>query len=283
MRKLIPLILLIGALAPVPVFAQAPAPLSALVQQLQANPSDDALRRQIIERARGMRPAPTIPEEARRAFVEGTTLTQAATDAAGQRLALDSLNTALRIAPWWGDAYYNRAIVQDLMGDLSGAKASLELYLLTGPPSQDARQAQDRIYALDARTRLAAQAASAEQERVGWLVGNWQWETQVFSGGRHIGLADRTGSTSVRRVGQQVVVGNMGVRGTVAASGEIAWEQQLENVLCVSENVWAPLSVSISADRRRIEFNLLNITASPSNCPPQGRSGDYQHFTLRRQ
>jgi hypothetical protein len=141
--------------------AQSHSELQSLVRQLQANPGDAALKERIIQMARQLSPEPVIPEEARRAFVQGATLAKAATDAAGQRLAVDSFREALKIAPWWGDAWYNLAVAQELAGDLNDARNSLKLYLLTEPGEKEVRDAQDRIYSLEAKEKLAAVQAAA--------------------------------------------------------------------------------------------------------------------------
>ena len=139
--------------------AQSPREqLNQLVSQLQASPGDTTLRERIIKLAQGIKPSPAVPEDARRAFVQGVTIAKASTDAQGQVLAIESFNEALRIAPWWGDAYYNRAVAQDLAGRLADARDSIRLYLLTGPSAQDARDAQDRIYALEAKEKLVMAA-----------------------------------------------------------------------------------------------------------------------------
>lgn len=143
-----------------PVQAQTHAELESLVQQLQANPTDAALRERVIAVARDLKPAPAIPEEARRHFVQGTTLAKAATDAAGQKLAVESFKEALKVAPWWGDAWYNLAVAQELAGQLDDARDSLKSYLLTSPGETEARDAQDRLYALEAKEKLAAAAAA---------------------------------------------------------------------------------------------------------------------------
>jgi tetratricopeptide (TPR) repeat protein len=130
--------------------------LANLVEQLAASPGDDALRRRVIETARDTRPSPSIPDAARRSFVQGVAIAQAATDPSGQQLAIDRFNDALRLAPWWGDAYYNRGVAQDLAGQYDAAKTSIQFYLLTRPSAQDAQQAQDRIYAIEGRQALAA-------------------------------------------------------------------------------------------------------------------------------
>lgn len=54
-----------------PAAAQSASPLDEMVAHLRPNQSDDALRNRIIERVAQMRIKPAIPEEARRAFVQG--------------------------------------------------------------------------------------------------------------------------------------------------------------------------------------------------------------------
>ena len=62
MKRLFAATLLIVAIAFSPcASAQTHAELQTMVQQLQANPSDTALRERIIQTARQLKPAPTIP------------------------------------------------------------------------------------------------------------------------------------------------------------------------------------------------------------------------------
>lgn len=162
MRRSFRLCVLIAlfAVSPPIASAQSHAELQTLVQQLQSNPSDTALRERIITTARALKPAPAIPEEARESFVQGTTIAQSAKDATGQALAVQRFEQALKIAPWWGDAWYNLAIAQELAGQLDAAQASLKLYLLTGPSEAEARKTQDHMYALKAKKDLAATEAA---------------------------------------------------------------------------------------------------------------------------
>ncbi len=136
--------------------AASRAEFDQLVRQLQAKPADNALRERVIKMALELTPAPAIPEAARAAFVEGTTITKAATDANQQKLSVESYQEALKRAPWWGDAYYNLAVAQELAGQFAAANTSLKFYLLTKPGEKEAREAQDRIYALNAKIKLAA-------------------------------------------------------------------------------------------------------------------------------
>lgn len=160
------LLVVIVAAAMPQAWAQTRAELDQLVQQLQTTPSDSALRERIIATAQGVKPAPIVPEPARQKFVEGMTLSKVATDQAAQALAIQRFTDATNIAPWWGDAYYNLAILQELTGALDQAQSSLKLYLLTKPNETEAREAQDRIYALNAKKDLAnATAAKAAAQR----------------------------------------------------------------------------------------------------------------------
>ena len=66
-----------------------------MVEQLKKNPADDALREKIIKLAQEIKPAPAVPEEARRFFVEGNTITSSAKNAKQQLLAVESFKEAL--------------------------------------------------------------------------------------------------------------------------------------------------------------------------------------------
>lgn len=111
-------------------------------------------RRLIIKFASEMKPAPAIPEEARRHFIEGTTMVKAAKNPEQQALAAQSFTEALKVAPWWGDAYYNLGVAQKLAEQYDAAEQALTFYLLSNPGEQETRDAQDRIYALSAKRKL---------------------------------------------------------------------------------------------------------------------------------
>ena len=64
-----------------------------------------------------------------------------------------------------GVAYYNLAVAQELTGQLNDAERTLKWFLLSNPSESDAREAQDRIYGLSAKRKLAAAEAGAKQEQ----------------------------------------------------------------------------------------------------------------------
>jgi tetratricopeptide (TPR) repeat protein len=137
--------------------ADGPQDILSLVGSLQKNPHDDDLRRKIIVLAREAKPE--ILEEARRYFVKGTTHAKSANKPEEQKRAIKSFKEALNLAPWWGDAYYNLAIAQELAGEYREAGQSLAFYIQTSPGKQESRDAQDHIYALEAKQETANEKA----------------------------------------------------------------------------------------------------------------------------
>jgi tetratricopeptide (TPR) repeat protein len=138
--------------------AQSPSEqLKQMVVQLQKTPTDDALREKIVKLARQVKPAPAIPEEANRAFVKGNVFQKEATNVSGYELAISSYREALRVAPWWGDVYFNLSAALASSGRFEEAIASMTLYKATvHAGSGEAREAQNKIYTLEAKKEMAA-------------------------------------------------------------------------------------------------------------------------------
>lgn len=139
-------------------FAQTPREqLKQMVAQLQTSPGDNALREKIIKFAAAMKPAPAIPEEANRAYVKGGVFKLEAKDVTGYDLAISAFREAVRVAPWWGDAYFNLGVTLGLAGKYDEGIASLKLSILSAPAgSAEARDAQNRIYAIEAKAEIAS-------------------------------------------------------------------------------------------------------------------------------
>jgi tetratricopeptide (TPR) repeat protein len=174
--------------------------LQQYVSELRQNTDDVSLREQIIRAALALDPQPAIPEEARRHFVRAVTIQKDATSEADAELAAREYREALLLAPWWGDAYFNLGVAAQTANLFDEAIRAFRLYLLTQPPSDDARDAQDRIYAVEAKRELARSAdvdrqmreARAQMEReaanrqtLQRLVGQWRTMLPLGSG-RHI-------------------------------------------------------------------------------------------------
>ena len=129
------------------VFAQ-------LTEQLKSKPDDISTRRLIIKLASDLKPTPPISEEARKHFVEGAAIKMAAKNPAQQALAAQSFTEALKVAPWWADAYYNLGVTQELAEKYDEAEQAFNFYLLTNASAKEKRDVQDRIYALSAKRKL---------------------------------------------------------------------------------------------------------------------------------
>jgi tetratricopeptide (TPR) repeat protein len=154
-------------------YAQSPREqLKLMVEQLQKTPADHALRERIIKLAGEIKPSPAVPEEARRHFVRGSAVAQLAKDAKQQMLAVEAYQEALKIAPWWGDAYYNQGVAQELAGKLDDAGKSFKLYILANPGGKEARDAQDRIYALEGKKQLAE--SDKQSAEIAKISGKWK-------------------------------------------------------------------------------------------------------------
>ena len=154
------LILALTLLALFSVHAQSSNPqqtLNQYVSDLQKNPNDHALREKIIRHVQTMKQKPAIPEEARRHFIEGNTLLKAAKDQRGYGLARDAYRQCLLVAPWWADAYNNYAVALVLSGQFDEAVNALKLYIATNPGESESRKAQDKIYEIGAKKKIAAQ------------------------------------------------------------------------------------------------------------------------------
>ncbi len=145
-----------------------PKPAELLKQylaQLQKTPDDEALRSQIVVLASAMRPPPRIPDEARRPFVKATTFQKEAKDATGLELAIASYREALLLAPWWPDALYDASTAYEAAGRYDEAARTVKLFLLTRPSKRDGDEAQNRLYALEAKQEMARSQAAADAAR----------------------------------------------------------------------------------------------------------------------
>lgn len=110
--------------------------------------SDD-IRHPFVVLSAKLKPAPAVPEVARKYLVRGNALLQDAKKPGEARVAIQEYRNALLAAPWWGDAYFNLSKAQELAGDFDSAVTSMQYYLLTEP--QDKQEAQDRLYAIEAK------------------------------------------------------------------------------------------------------------------------------------
>lgn len=145
------------AFTPARCAAAQPSTIKELRQfadELRGAPHNDQLRERIIKLGAALKPRPEVPEEARRLAIQADTIRKGANNRAEMKAAVEALERALALAPWWGDGYYNLGVVQELAGNLAAADRSLRFYLMGDPNERDARQARDKAYAIAAKEQL---------------------------------------------------------------------------------------------------------------------------------
>lgn len=110
---------------------------------------EQQLRGKIIDLVRGLDPKPAISEEAERRFISGGVLAKQAKSVEDHARAAAEFREALKLAPWWADAYINEAVVQEQAQRPDAAIRSLKLYLRISPDGPDATQIRRKIFALE--------------------------------------------------------------------------------------------------------------------------------------
>lgn len=110
------------------------------------------LREQIIQVVVRMNPRPVVPEDGNRHFAYALAAIEEGKksgDVSKLDDAINELNQALRIAPWWPQAYFNLGLVLEMRERYADAARNLRLYLLVAPNAPNAAEVQQKIYQLD--------------------------------------------------------------------------------------------------------------------------------------
>src|SRR6266403_1341445 len=136
-------------------FAQTSgAEFAQMLDILGKTPKDDALREQIVRAGRALKPAPAIPEEARRELIRGNAAVEEAAGPDDYARAAQHYQGAVDLAPWWGPAYMSLARAQEL--------------------------GQDYQYALEYKEEKADRAKGDYDAKYGWLGGQWTLIRKVY-------------------------------------------------------------------------------------------------------
>jgi tetratricopeptide (TPR) repeat protein len=143
--------------------AQSPQQtLNQYIADLQKNPNDYALREKIIKHVQTMRPAPAIPEEAKRYIARGKAAFKGAKEVKDFNEAAEEFKKALLAAPWLAEGYYNLGVVQDKAGQYAAAMDSLKLYIIAAPNATDVEKVKELIYEIEYRQEKAAKESRPE-------------------------------------------------------------------------------------------------------------------------
>ena len=204
------------------VQAQSPQQiLNQYISDLQKNPNDYGVREKIVKYVQTMKPAPAILEEARRHFIEGNVLLKAAQDQKGYGLAVEAYRQCLLIAPWWAEAYYSYSIALEQVNQFDEAMNALKLYIAANPGEGESRKAQDKIYEMGAKKKLAAQEKEEAPSRTPAAQEQDKFEDLLKKiNGRRYTMPGNPGYTGVIDVrGRILVKGIIGGRGTGSGQG----------------------------------------------------------------
>lgn len=94
-------------------------------------------------------PKPEFPEGARRFRVQA----EAAVRNKDYEDAADLYDEALKIAPWWPEGRFNRALILGELKEYGEAMVEMKKYLALVPDAPNARAAQDKIYEWEGKAR----------------------------------------------------------------------------------------------------------------------------------
>ncbi len=130
--------------------------LQDLVSKVQRRPSDQELRKKIIQLVAGMNPKPAVPLEAVEHEGAAEYKFKNAKSADDFVQAAAEYDKALLIAPWVAADYYNEGFAWEKAGQPANAVSAYELYLIAAPQADDATEVAKRMGAL----RASAQGPS---------------------------------------------------------------------------------------------------------------------------
>ncbi len=138
MKPTSPIIILILAIFTAMASVQAQSPreeLKQMVEQLQANPTDNALREKIIKLAQEVKPAPAIPDKAIEYEGRAQFAFKSAKSEADFISAAREYENAIAAAPWVSGYYADLCTIYEKASRFEDAKRNCEFYLagLTDP------------------------------------------------------------------------------------------------------------------------------------------------------
>ena len=226
---------------------------------------DQRLREKIVKMVVSSKMTPVIPEEARRHAVRAQAIVKAKQQA-GFAQAAAELSTAMLLAPWWADGYYNLGLMQEGAEDFAGAIRSMKLSLLADPDSKDGRTIQNKIYQLE--------IFQEEADRIRAMSGNWKnpksgVEYTVTVNGKEFQ------TTNVNNWAIRGVRDGNGIEGTLTIPTMKGWDGND----CQTPQYTVPVTGKISPDGKLITFSYIrnNYTSTFWNIGPgPNRTGHYK-------
>ena len=216
-----------------------------LLQVSQGNMEEDQrLREKIIKFVVSLKTPPPITEEVRRQVVRAQTMIRMNQ---GVGPAAAELASAMILAPWWADGYYNLGLMQEGAGNFTGAIRSLKLCLLADPHAPNAEAIQNKIYELE--------VLKENDDKTSAMSGKW---TNSKTGNVYTVSMDGNIFQAINRnkwILRGVKSGNM-IEGTITVPAMALWSENR----CISPKYTVPLSGQISQDGKSITFHYIENT-----------------------
>jgi formylglycine-generating enzyme required for sulfatase activity len=120
------------------------------LKELERNSAEyNSLFDKIIDLAAAAAGGLDTPAEAIRFLKRGMAMVKTAKQQEEFESAESELNRAVEAAPWWGDAYFNRGLIREKMGNLKEAITDFKIYLKAAPNSRDAEAVGDKIITME--------------------------------------------------------------------------------------------------------------------------------------
>jgi len=137
------------------------AMLEAWTEALQAAPVgsdvDLRVRERYLAALAALGALPPVPDDAQRHMVRGKVLFQEAKSKADYSAAIDEMQKAVAIAPWWDLVYFNVSLALEGAERFREGARFLRLYLHAAPGSPDAAAARTRMFEMDFKADRAGE------------------------------------------------------------------------------------------------------------------------------
>lgn len=165
LRKVLCLVLALALMTPAQaLFAASRESFNKAVKELQADPSNKALRKKIFAMAREMSTPPEAPDEVAILKGKAAYIIKTAGSTADYHPAVEAYEKAVNLAPWVPDLYYNLGVVQEKAGMPAEAIASFKLYLAADPDAEDREKVLARLGGLEVQMEKQVQGGGRVQQ-----------------------------------------------------------------------------------------------------------------------
>ncbi len=115
----------------------------------KGSPEEQRFRLRAITAALKMSSAPDVPMEAKRFVARGQAAIEMGQNKTDFEDAAAEFEKAIKIAPWWGDAYRGLGAASEKGASYRQAMAAYELYMKAAPNAADVNEIQSKIFKLE--------------------------------------------------------------------------------------------------------------------------------------